>query len=116
MGNPYHDPRWQKFRLERLEMAKWSCDNCGDSKSKLNIHHCFYVAGRSPWDYLKKSTMVLCDECHECEHDFTDSDRPEIGNSQIFERWEYSAAITIQDEISLRREITKGRKEKSDVR
>jgi hypothetical protein len=92
MDNKYHDPRWQKFRLERLQMSDWKCDGCGDSESKLNIHHSFYVANRMPWDYIPHSTIVLCDQCHQHEHEFTGDGRPE---SLKWAEWEVGAACVI---------------------
>ncbi len=96
MDNQYHDPRWQKFRLKRLEMADWKCDACRDSKSKLNIHHSFYIANRLPWDYILHSTVVLCDECHQIEHELTGNDRPE---SIKWSEWEVTASCVIGSKI-----------------
>jgi hypothetical protein len=82
----YLDPRWQQFRLKRLEMANWQCETCGDSTSKLNIHHAFYISGRQPWEYLLETTTVVCDACHEINHEFQ-SDFEALGASG----WEYVA-------------------------
>src|SRR5882724_8802924 len=93
----YQDPRWQKFRLQRLKMSEWRCDCCHDSKSKLNIHHSFYIAGRSPWDYLLHSTIVLCDDCHQAEHDLTGQERPAW---LMWSEWEVTAACVIAKQIN----------------
>ena len=36
------DPRWQKKRLKVLERAGWACEECGDTKTELHVHHTFY--------------------------------------------------------------------------
>jgi len=96
MESKYHDPRWQKFRLERLELAEWSCDLCGTAKIKLNIHHSYYVAGRAPWEYPKETTMVLCDFCHACMHEDDGEDKP---TPTKFPKWETTAAKLIRQAI-----------------
>lgn len=59
------DPRWQKKRLEILEAANWSCEDCGGKKNTLHVHHCYYEFGRDPWEYDRDTLMALCEECHE---------------------------------------------------
>lgn len=61
------DPRWQKKRLEVFQRANWKCENCGDSKSELHVHHTFYD-GREPWEYLESSLVCLCKCCHDDSH------------------------------------------------
>jgi len=95
MISDYHDPRWQKFRLKRLQRANWKCDNCGDAGKKLNIHHSYYVSGRKPWDYPHLSTLVLCDECHQTEHEFTGDGRPDFNEDFPFQIWELHASLEI---------------------
>jgi len=61
------DPRWQKKRLKILERDNWTCQGCGDKKSTLNVHHCYYENLRKPWDYPDSSLVTLCEDCHEYE-------------------------------------------------
>lgn len=61
------DPRWQKMRLEILQRDDWTCQKCRDSKSTLNVHHRYYVAGNDPWDYPPAVLVTLCEICHERE-------------------------------------------------
>lgn len=93
VNRKFLDPRWQQFRLKRLERADWQCEACSDSTSTLHVHHVFYIQGRDPWDYLPESTVVLCDQCHDMEHDFTNSERPSHFG---FANWEYAAGNQIQ--------------------
>lgn len=65
------DPRWQKRRLEALEVAGWCCARCCDAESTLHVHHKIYIKGKEPWDYDKDQLAVLCEECHGVEHDNT---------------------------------------------
>jgi hypothetical protein len=61
------DPRWQKKRLEIMQRDEFSCQNCGDGESILNVHHKYYVSGKKPWEYDNVSLITLCEDCHECE-------------------------------------------------
>jgi hypothetical protein len=61
-------PHWQKRRLERLEAAMWGCENCGEDKVTLHVHHKHYVKGRMAWEYTDEELSVLCEVCHEQHH------------------------------------------------
>jgi hypothetical protein len=66
------DPRWQKLRLKAMEAADFSCEICGDNESTLNVHHKEYFKGHEPWDYHIGQLSVLCEDCHEEQHDNLD--------------------------------------------
>jgi hypothetical protein len=66
------DPRWQKKRLEALQLADWSCQSCGDGESPLHVHHNQYLKGREPWEYDERQLSVLCESCHKAHHDDPD--------------------------------------------
>jgi len=83
------DPRWQRKRLEILNRAKFKCQECGDETKELQIHHCWYEKGASPWDYDDSCYLCLCDHCHNLRQhyekqikmyiaDFLIQDLPEI--------------------------------------
>jgi hypothetical protein len=61
------DPRWQKKRLEILERDEFTCQQCMDDKSTLNVHHRRYIKNRDPWDYPNDALITLCESCHEGE-------------------------------------------------
>jgi 5-methylcytosine-specific restriction endonuclease McrA len=58
------DPRWQKKRLEILQVCNFSCEDCGCRDKELQIHHCFYIKGMEPWEYDISLLMCLCPEHH----------------------------------------------------
>jgi len=62
------DPRWQKKRLEVLELRGWACEVCCDKESPLHVHHSFYIKGKQPWEYETTWLRVLCSDCHDNEH------------------------------------------------
>lgn len=62
------DPRWQRKRLEALDLAEWTCEVCADSSSTLHVHHRQYIKGREPWEYDPNQLSVLCEMCHEEHH------------------------------------------------
>lgn len=63
------DPRWQKRRLEVMHRDDFTCVDCGDDGSTLNVHHCFYYKGLSPWDYPIETLKTICESCHKRRHD-----------------------------------------------
>lgn len=58
------DPRWQKKRLEVLQYYNFICDQCGDDKTELHVHHRAYIKGREPWDYPLEMFRSVCKPCH----------------------------------------------------
>lgn len=62
------DPRWQRRRLEIMNRADFSCEQCRDKSSTLNVHHKIYRKGAPPWEYSDAELVCLCETCHEVEH------------------------------------------------
>jgi hypothetical protein len=62
------DPRWQKRRLEIMGRAGFACEECGDDKSTLNVHHRIYRKGAMPWEYSDSELACICENCHQGEH------------------------------------------------
>lgn len=62
------DPRWQKMRLEILQRDDFTCRDCGDKESTLHVHHCLYLTGKNPWEYMDSELRTLCMSCHETRH------------------------------------------------
>lgn len=67
------DPRWQKKRLKKLEAAGWICEACYDDSKTLAVHHKQYRKGHMPWEYDDAELVVLCQPCHEQEHELQDA-------------------------------------------
>lgn len=61
-------PRWQKKRLEILNLRSFKCELCGCEEKELHVHHRFYLKGREVWQYDNDVFQVLCCDCHEKEH------------------------------------------------
>lgn len=64
------DPRWQKKRLEILQLRGWKCVSCEDSEEELHVHHRYYISGRDPWEYPDWCYEVKCKSCHQHDHDW----------------------------------------------
>lgn len=62
------DPRWQRRRLEVLQRADFSCEQCGSKTDTLHAHHKIYRKGHDPWEYEDRELACLCDNCHEIWH------------------------------------------------
>lgn len=61
-------PKWQKKRLEILNLRGFKCELCKNEEQELHVHHRFYIKGRKPWEYDNDVFQVLCSDCHEKEH------------------------------------------------
>ena len=62
-------PNWQRKRLEMLSDANFECTNCGEKEKTLHVHHKQYIKGRMAWEYENSQLDVLCEDCHESEHE-----------------------------------------------
>ena len=58
------DPRWQRRRLEVFNRDRWTCRECGDTETTLNIHHHYYIPNKEPWEYPDEAFVTLCEDCH----------------------------------------------------
>lgn len=56
------DPRWQRKRLEIMQRDNFTCTQCGDFESTLNIHHWKYNG--EPWDAGDENLTTVCEICH----------------------------------------------------
>lgn len=63
-------PKWQKKRLEILERADFTCEECGNREQTLHVHHGYYEKGLKPWEYSNESLHCLCEKCHEFAQDY----------------------------------------------
>jgi hypothetical protein len=61
------DPRWQKLRLDIFNRDNWTCQQCGDKTTQLEIHHTSYWAGIEPWEYPGDMLITVCHKCHGAE-------------------------------------------------
>jgi hypothetical protein len=66
------DPRWQKKRLEILDNRGWACELCCDKSQTLHVHHTTYLPNKEPWEYDNLHLRVLCEDCHDSEHNGED--------------------------------------------
>lgn len=66
------DPRWQKKRLLILSRDNFQCQQCGDDKNTLHVHHKYYLPGLEPWSYEDHVLVTLCKGCHQDETDSPD--------------------------------------------
>lgn len=57
-------PFWQRKRLSILERDNFTCRQCCDALSNLQIHHVYYIPNTMPWDYPNEALITLCDLCH----------------------------------------------------
>lgn len=61
-------PKWQKKRLEILNLRGFKCEKCSCEERQLHIHHRFYLKDRKAWEYNNDVFQVLYHSCHENEH------------------------------------------------
>jgi len=63
-----NSPKWQKKRLDILNLHGFKCEKCGNEDKQLHVHHTRYIKGRKAWEYDNDIFEVLCCDCHEKEH------------------------------------------------
>lgn len=57
-------PKWQKKRLQILELHNYTCEICGDTETQLHVHHSRYIKGRKIYEYDNDVLMCVCEKCH----------------------------------------------------
>ena len=72
------DPRWQKKRLCVMQRDGFACRDCGDQKSTLQVHHCYYEKG-GPWATDERFLLTLCGDCHEKRGDLESDGKRALG-------------------------------------
>jgi len=95
------DPRWQKKRLERLDMADFACENCGNKDEELSVHHRYYKKNTDPWDYNDDDLVVFCKTCHSSWHDAKQELNVIIGRINTAEQLQRVAgyALAINEDV-----------------
>lgn len=63
-SNKLKNPLWQRKRLEVFQFDDFTCRNCGDTETELQVHHIDYLPGLQPWEYPLSMLMTLCSNCH----------------------------------------------------
>jgi len=76
------DPLWQRKRLEIFQRDNWTCQECGDKKSTLAVHHIDYIEGIEPWEHPDNLMITLCEECHKEKH-ANNSNQPVVWHSDL---------------------------------
>lgn len=64
----FKSPKWQKKRLEVLNLRGFKCEACEDEEKQLHVHHRFYIKGRQVHEYDNDVLQVLCEDCHKKVH------------------------------------------------
>jgi hypothetical protein len=62
MGGEHQDPRWQKRRLEIMQIDGFACVACLDASSTLHVHHKRYKG--KLWESPDEDLQTLCESCH----------------------------------------------------
>lgn len=62
------DSRWKRKRAKILKRDNYVCTKC-DSSDELNVHHIYYIKGKSAWQYPNNALITLCNKCHKKWHD-----------------------------------------------
>lgn len=63
-----NDPRWVERSREIMKRDNFTCQLCGKSHTKLNVHHIKYIKGKDYWDYPDELLMTVCEVCHQKIH------------------------------------------------
>lgn len=94
------DPRWQKKRLEILNRDNFQCQQCGDDKATLHVHHGYYERGLEPWEYDDDTLHTLCEGCHESVQEMLTEAHKAIARLRIWEQLaDLPSLIELADEV-----------------
>lgn len=63
-----NDPRWGERSREIMKRDNFTCQLCGKTNVKLNVHHIRYIKGKDYWDYPDELLMTVCEVCHQKIH------------------------------------------------
>jgi len=77
-------PKWQKKRLDILNLRGFKCEKCNCEENQLHVHHRFYLKNRKAWEYDNDVFQVFCHICHENEHKKEDQKKFEISDIWLF--------------------------------
>ena len=47
-----------------MQRDHFTCQNCGDAKTELNVDHAYYEFGLQVWEYPDESLRTFCKPCH----------------------------------------------------
>jgi hypothetical protein len=98
------DPRWQKKRLEIMELDHFTCCCCRATDKTLNVHHRWYDKGKMIWEYDNICLITLCEDCHKNEHN--DLEKIQVNFMKVvgmetFTTYHYRAIAMILDKINI---------------
>lgn len=60
--------KWHKVRDAVRIRDEYTCQKCGDTEHKQDVHHIQYLKGKEPWDSPMEDLITLCERCHRGEH------------------------------------------------
>lgn len=61
-----HHATWDRLRRERLRIDNYTCQGCGATGVKENVHHIIQLSRGGPNEL--SNLITLCDNCHERIH------------------------------------------------
>ena len=93
-------PKWQKKRLDILNLRGFKCEKCNCEENQLHVHHRFYLKNRKAWEYDNDVFQVLCHICHEKEHKKEDSKIEQIIDKKWITFINYFELVYINDPSS----------------
>jgi hypothetical protein len=96
------DPRWQKRRLEIMQLAEFRCEFCQEESKTLNVHHRIYRKGANPWDYSDNELQCLCEDCHKIQHEWMsrlNEAVAELDSGRLEELVGYAEGMTAADHV-----------------
>lgn len=60
---------WKVKSAAILERDNRTCQKCGATGVKLNVHHKYYLENHAAWEYDDDALITLCSKCHVGIHD-----------------------------------------------
>jgi hypothetical protein len=76
-------PKWQKKRLEVMEINRFKCEECQCEDTQLNVHHTYYRKGHKIWEYDNVELRCLCEDCHKKTHELNENILASLGVLEV---------------------------------
>lgn len=62
------DDRWKEKAKYIRKRDNHTCQHCGRTDCRLDVHHKNYILGKNPWEIPSRYLITLCRSCHKKEH------------------------------------------------
>lgn len=74
----YQSDEWKQLSQKIMKRDHYTCQLCGCSNARLNVHHLYYPKSGNILDVPDRALITLCEKCHTVMHSQKDLITPTI--------------------------------------